>query len=240
MNFQKIFGLPASEIQPVCILTPFLMTGMLRSLGVADLQPGYPYRSGNGAYGTVILTRMGAGFVGDAVLYLKETPCRTIFLLGSCGAVVDTPGLRLGSVVIPDEAMSLDGFAALREGPRLPGPISHPDPALLALAGRLPQTAKIPQPHAASMNSVFLEELWQADLRAWGRDILDMETATFFLTAQAVGLPALAVLHVTDILSKSHPYRGLNDDDRHFIHQGADQALAALKQIILTLSPSGI
>ena len=228
MNFQKIFGLPAAEIQPVCILAPFLMPGMLRALGVQVLEPGYPYRSGNGKFGTLIHTRMGAGFVGDAVLFLRECPVKALFLLGSCGAVRDDPALALGTVVVPDEAMSLDGFAALRDGLRQPGPLSHPAPALLSLANRHPQTANILQIHAASMNSVFLEESWQADLRAWNRDVIDMETAAFFLTAQAAGLPALAVLYITDILSKSHPYLGMNDDERHLIRGGADQALTTV------------
>jgi len=126
-KFKKLFGIEADTVQETCIVMPFVGKGVLRELGIKDLSRGLVYSSGNGEFGTVVYTSMGATFTGDAVLYIAETPCREIYFLGTCGLLQRTPGLNIGSLVSPSRCYAQESFTSLLSDPTFIGVETYPD-----------------------------------------------------------------------------------------------------------------
>ena len=86
-NFETLFGLKENQLKSTCILTPFLTKGMLESFNVNEIIKGSPYSCANSDTFTLIKTNVGAPFVGDAVLNLKDTYCSNIILFVLVGLV---------------------------------------------------------------------------------------------------------------------------------------------------------
>ncbi len=111
--FENLFGIKPVQIQKNCILTPYLTKNLLESFGINKLLKGCLYASGSTPHFSLIRTGIGAPFVGDAVLYLKETPCQNIFFLGSCGLIQSTKKLNIGSIVSPSSCMGVESFSQI-------------------------------------------------------------------------------------------------------------------------------
>ena len=144
-SFRPLFGIDKKEIKKTCILVPLLTKGMLDAFGVAKICRGKLYQAGQGDGFTLVVTGVGAGFVGDAVLYLKETGCEQVFLFGSCGLVKETKGLSIGSLVSVVKASAFEGFSRLLLGKEKQPDIFYPDQGL---AGKL----DLPQVHCATVS----------------------------------------------------------------------------------------
>ena len=112
-SFKSLFGVAESEVTRTCVLLPVLSKDILKSLGINHFYKGKPYSTGIGKGITVIHTRIGAPFVGDAVLFLKDTPCQNFILFGSCGAVRETAAVRIGAIVTPVRCYSFESYSDL-------------------------------------------------------------------------------------------------------------------------------
>ena len=73
--FETIFGSHPEEIKGTCIITPFLSKETTTILNIKRINKGHLYLSGSNDKFTLIVGKMGAGFIGDAVLYLNQTKC---------------------------------------------------------------------------------------------------------------------------------------------------------------------
>ena len=57
---------------------------MLEEFGINKFHKGKPYGSGLQEHFTLIYTGMGSTLLGDAVMYLKDSPCQNLILFGAC------------------------------------------------------------------------------------------------------------------------------------------------------------
>ena len=200
-SFRSLFGVTPSNIKKTCLITPFLSRGVLDGLGISNISKGMLYACGTNRRFGLISTYMGAGFVGDAVLYLKETPCERLFFFGSCGAVRDDKKLGIGTLGIVSRAISQDSFVNTLLN-RKPSHIFYPDKKLAARvekeSGSVPLTC-------LSLSSLKLEEDYLDFLDDASIDVVDMEAAVFLAAARFISRPALPLVFISDIL-KSRPY----------------------------------
>jgi purine-nucleoside phosphorylase len=201
-EFQRLFALPSSEIKPLCIITPFLSKEITDELHVPKLSKGVLYSSGTGDKFSLITSHMGAGFVGDAVLHLKNTDCKQIIFFGSCGMIQDNPDLKIGDVIMIDKAYNQDSFIQMLSN-NPPTDIYYPDKNLADKFSSLNKASCL------TVNSLKLEQEYIKHLTT-KIDVIDMETAAVYAAAQHVGMKSIAVLFITDILGKVPYYDQTN------------------------------
>lgn len=75
-RFQCLFGVKSEEVKDNCIVMPVLRKDLLKGFGVTQIFRGKLYCCAHTAHFTIVNTGVGAGVVGDAVLYLQEAGCQ--------------------------------------------------------------------------------------------------------------------------------------------------------------------
>ncbi len=197
----RVFGCSVKNFERTCVLMPFLHRSVLEGLGLTELSKGFPYRAGSAHGLTLIETRMGECFAGDAVLLLQDSPCRQIVFIGSCGCLPSS-GLGVGSLVLVGKSYDIGSFSQILTGrPPVGGPVPTADLLREELADR-----KLPTVTAASVNSILLEPTLIDRFQALEVDVVDLESAAVIQAATHIGRPILAVLYVTDRIGIDNPY----------------------------------
>ena len=195
--FKTLFGASPESIKETCIVTPFYSKETLEGLKIPEVSRGLLYSCGNNDSISVIITKMGAGFVGDAVLYLKNTKCKNLIFFGACGALNQT--FKIGDMALIEKAYSQDSFANMLLKRKLSDTF-YPDSALFKKL--LPYVTKT---NCLSVGSLKLEEEYLETLKNMPVDVIDMETSVFLLASTHIKKKAAALLYITDIL-KVNPY----------------------------------
>lgn len=201
--FEQLFGIPEEQIQPTCVLTPFLPPGMTEALNIDSLHRGSPFAAGQAPHFTLIHTQIGAPFVGDVVLHLSDSPCRNLILLGACGAVEDDD-LSIGSVVLAESALNLESFSALLTKEPHPDQTSHA--SLDIIAALEPLKNQLPKVSCASLGSFYLEETYAEFLKESKIDVLEMQASAFYQSARHILRRAVGIFYVTDILHQRQAF----------------------------------
>jgi len=201
-NFTDIFGLESSQVRKNCILVPFYFPHMLELFQIDDWKKGQLFACGNNENFTLIHTRIGAPFVGDAVLYLNETKCENLYFLGSCGLIKQTGSLKIGSLVIINKAYALESFSEML--------LKECDFNRFTLADEdfvKPFVKEVDAlVNAGSLGSIRLETTIAGSLLENRIDVVDMETAAFLHAAKHIKRKAAALLFITDILNETSPF----------------------------------
>ena len=204
-EFKTLFGLNEDQLKNTCILTPFFTKGMLDSFKVNETFHGTPYSCANSDNLTLIKTHVGAPFVGDAVLNLKNTYCSNIILFGSCGLVSETETLRIGSLVSPVKALELESFSQLLNYKIDKSRFTEAHNDLLEKLISL-SPANIETILCASVGSIFLENEYKEFFLENNISALEMECSAFFNAAKHINRKAIALFYATDILGTNSPF----------------------------------
>ncbi|MEI8176383.1 MAG: hypothetical protein WCG78_05905 [Candidatus Omnitrophota bacterium] len=219
--FERLFGIKSSQVKKRCVLLPIATKEMITAFGVGDMKRGKIYAAGESGAITIIRTGMGPAFVGDAVLYLKESPCEEVVLFGSCGAVSAKNGLDIGSLASPAKCYALDSFHATLSicgGGSRTAPadtnICYPDKEESVALLKEGVSEEVCSVTCATVGSLKLEEEMGEWFAARQIDVVDMECAAFFTAAHHTGLKAAALLYVSDILHKKPYYMPSNSADQ--------------------------
>ena len=152
---------------------------------------GYTGRAPDGLPLTVQSTGMGGPSAAIVVEELIGLGALALIRIGTCGALED--GFELGELVTAGEVMAADGSSAsLGAGPRL-----APDPTLtdaLAAGGARVVTAV--------STDLFYDprEGIDAEWRAAGAQVVEMEAATVLALARRRGVAGAVALAVSDLL----------------------------------------
>jgi len=225
------------DINKTCVLLPLVPKGVLRQLRVSRLQKGSLYSSRNNGYFTVINTGMGPGLTGDAVLYLKGTPCQNLLLFGSCALVKEKDGLEQGGIVSPLSCYSNESFSnLLLEGGLFKEPF-FPDKILhKMLADRSGQEIK--EVACATIASLKMEEDMVELFVKNGVDIVDMECSAFFSAAQHAKRKAAALLYITDVI-KDKPFYGTQDPKSRLVIASSIRLAADILSRFIEIDLSG-
>ncbi|MBF0386783.1 MAG: hypothetical protein HQL20_02885 [Candidatus Omnitrophica bacterium] len=229
--FKSLFGISQDTVRKNCVLMPFLPPEALKVFDIKDLSRGAVFSAASNEETTVIKTGIGAGFVGDAVLYLQATPCTNIFFLGSCGLINQTLALAIGDLILPRSALGFESISAIINNCLPESQAAFPDNDLYARF----QATLSPAPHTGhcvSFASLHEEEKHLALFNQLDADIIEMECAALFLAARKTGKKALALLYISDILGKTRFFEQLSPDNKKRLSAGAKQAALHIKTFI--------
>ena len=208
--FKSIFGIETSAVKKLCVLTPFLTKEMAAGLCIEMRDKGTIYSCGSNDIFTVIRTGMGTAFLGDAVLYLRDTPCETIIMFGSCGATGSKNNLNLGNLTIVKKAWVQDSFINML-AMKKPQETYCPNKKLETAIHCFNKTIKA---NCLTVSSLKLEESILELLPENTIDIIDMECGVFYAAANHIKKRAVALLAVTDILGQYPYYASLTAENK--------------------------
>lgn len=228
-KFEALFGITPSRIKKNCILMPCLPRGMLSLLGLNKSARGKLYAAYQGENFTLIHTGIGASFLGDAVLYLKNTPAKNLILFGSCGLIKARKGVTLASLVSPAKAYNLESFSRLLFK-KFKSEISYPDKGLYGKLLDFSQLIK--QGDCATLGSLKLEEENIPFFTAKNIPFVEMECAAFFNAAKYAGKKAAALFYVSDIVKHKPFYKKLSPRDNNAICASLANAASVLCKFI--------
>lgn len=227
-KFTALFGLNRSLIKKTCLLMPLLPKGILAGFGINKLANGRLYNTGQAEGFTLINTRVGSSFVGDAVLYLKDTPCENVILYGSCGLVRKVKGLGVGSLVVPDRCYSQESFSQLLLGGNKRPRSFFPDKALLESFLEFSSGIDIRKAICSTLGSLKLEEGMAGYFVDHNIEIVDMECSAMLAAADSIGLRAMALFYVSDIIKQEPFYFPLKPGSQQKIESSLKNSAKAI------------
>lgn len=230
--FQKLFGIKESQIKDTCILLPLLAKDVLKYLGINGLSRGKVYSSGNADSFSIIHTGMGPAFTGDAVLYLGQTPCKTIILFGSCGLVKQEKDLTIGSLVTPRKSYSLESFSSMLSGYKEGWEVFNPDKDLVEKFLVANKTCDIKKVTCATLGSLKLEDAYLGLFKRKDIRVVDMECSPLFSASSRAGKSAMALFYVTDIMGEKPFYVDLEDREKQTLSLSIKTAAHMLCEFI--------
>jgi purine-nucleoside phosphorylase len=175
---------------------------------------------------------MGPALVGDAVLYLKETPCQNIILFGSCGLVNEKDGLSIGSLVSPFKCYANDSFTKMLLESDIRPKAFYAHKALLEKFLNANQNTHIRKVTCSTVSSLKLEQDFLGLFKERDIEVVDMECSAFFSAAAFAGLKAIALFYITDIIKKKPFYSGLGPVLKSKLHFSVKNAANLLCEFI--------
>jgi purine-nucleoside phosphorylase len=230
--FRSLFGGEASSIRKTCVLSPFITREILQGFRIEKLAKGSLFSLGDNGLFTLIVTGMGALWIGDAVLHLEKTPCEDLILFGSCGALPDKD-FHVGKLTLVEKAFSQDSFVHMLLGEK-PDAIFYPNKALLNGFLTSQNEDLLKKATCLTVGSLKLEEQYLDTLQDIPVDIVDMETSAFYSAARYAQKKALSFLFVTDVLKTFPYYKSLEKENRANLKNITAKASKTLISIINT------
>lgn len=209
-QFEAIFGIKNKQVQKNCILVPLIPKIILSEFKVKKILRGKLYGVADTKDFTLIHTGIGACFVGDAVLYLKETPCQNIILFGCCGLVKEKAGLSLGSLVSPFKCHAQESFSEMLLEGLKEEEVFYAHQGLFESFTKANHERGLREATCATISSLKLEEGMLDAFIEKDIDVVDMECSALFAASNFVGLKAIALFFISDIIKKRPFYTRLS------------------------------
>lgn len=224
-TFRKLFAVSPQEIKHDVIITPILNLDYFKSDKKNKINKGFLFEVLNEKYFSVIKTGVGPAFVGDAVMYLRQTKAKRLYFIGSCGAVSK---FQIGDLAVVDKVLSLESFSN----------ILHQDINYSFINAQnslcdefLERHKQIKKANLATIGSLSLQENILPLLKQYGVDIVDMEVSAFINAAKFLKFQSMALLYVTDIIKDKPFCRDLAKKERIVIQDSRRRAISLLCEI---------
>ncbi len=221
--FKTLYGISPDAIQETVVIMPFDVPRAAVHLGVERLINGRLFACGQCKGFTLIRSGMGAGFVGDCVLWLERTPCRQILFLGTCGLIEQTQQFDIGSVLTPKTVHIMESFSDIVRG-------HIKTPEVIAIDDHLIDPV-IPRTNCISFASLHEETKCLALFKKLNAHVIEMECAGFFLSSQRIHRASGILLVVSDIVADENMCFNLSPENKKKLSQGIHQACAAIARI---------
>ncbi len=222
-TFKLMYGISPKTIRKTCVIMPFDVPGAAALLGVKGMSSGKIFACGDGKDLTLIRSGMSAGFVGDSILWLKDTACHEIFFLGTCGIFQRKPGLDIGTVLTPVRVYPFESFSAIACGHMGEHKPIHADQTLINKAG-----LDIPRVDCISFASLHEEAKHVNFFRKLGAEAIEMESAAFFTAARKIARASSALLIASDIVGDKDLCFNLSPHNKKSLAEGISQACKAI------------
>jgi len=231
-KFEALFGIKNTDIKANCILLPIITKDILSGFNIKNIPRGKLYGAANMDNCTLIHTGIGPAFTGDAVLYLKDTPCKNVILFGSCGLVNEKSDMSIGSLVSPSVCYSQGSFTDMLLKAEKKQRAFYPDKKLFENFFNFNETAGLKKAACSTIASLKLEED-MVDFFIENRiDVVDMECSAFFSSADFSSLKATALFYISDVIKKAPFYQDLNQPLRKNISISINNASRQLCKFI--------
>lgn len=231
-TFETLFGIKESQVKDTCVVMPLLKRDSLDRFRVRQFLRGRLYGSGNSDSFTLIHTGIGPALLGDAVLYLGETRCKTIILFGSCGLVKQQKDMTIGSLVTPEGSYSLEGFSDMLLKEKRNWMAFYPDKGLIEKFLMVNKNHDIKKATCASIGSLKLEGDYTDIFKGKKIQIVDMESSALFAASKYIGKRAMALFYIADIINKKPFYRNLNAEEGLRLSSSINSAINSLCKFI--------
>lgn len=225
-TFKTLFGIAPDTVQKTCIIMPFELPKAAEQLSVTSISKGRVFSAGQGKGLTLILSGMSAGFVGDCVLWLKDTPCEQVLFLGTCGLIHTTKNdLDIGTLLSPGTIHAFESFSDI-----ITGDIKDPEPVEADTTLIKAMELDVPTCPCISFASLHEEERYMHLFEQLGADVIEMECSAFFLAAKRIQRPSSALLVISDILGKVLFSSKLSAEDKKSLTDGISQACMHIRK----------
>lgn len=225
--FLGLFGVKAETLRRNCIIIP--ADGISAFAGIAHTSKGkgLHYSVVSTPCFSVITARFNI-LTGDCVLRLKGSPCRNLFVFGSCGGLSSR---KIGDKVIIEEALNMESFSDMLNG-RESLASEYPDKDLTAKLAAFAEKDGFAVTKCATVNSLFLEESYLPFFKKRGIDCLDMEASAVFSAAKHAGIKAAAAFYVADTVEGSPFYTPLPKTTQELLWTSKKTAAETLAEFI--------
>lgn len=232
---KRLFGVEAKDIQEDVILTPFLDFAYFAQGKKAKKAKGFLFEVLTDEYCSVIKTGVGASFVGDAVMYLAQTPCKKLYFLGSCAGY---GRCEVGDILLAEKALAVESFTDIIEEKNRYAFVSPKkslqNDLLKWSASHENQQEKtvIKNATIATLGSLSQQDRLTAFLKQNDISGVDMEVSAFFSAANKRNCACCALLYVTDIIGEKSFFRGLSNEERAEIKEARQRAVTLVCDFI--------
>lgn len=231
-QFEALFGIKSSLIEKSCILLPLLPKGILNDFGIDNFKRGKLYGVGDNFDFTLIHTGMGAGLVGDAVLHLKESPCKSAMLFGACGLASSKDGLSIGSLVSPFRCYANESFTELLLAKNAAPRVFYAPDKLFGDFLKYGERFGLKKVSCSTLASLKLEEDMAGTFIKKNIDVVDMECSAFFSAAEFAGINALACFYISDIIKDKPFYLSLGPDSKSALSSAIKNAAGLVCEFV--------
>jgi len=239
-RIKSILGIPKKDIREVCVLIPFISRYILNNFGIDKMSKGWPYLSASTKYFTLIYTRVGTTFVGDAVLCLQQTRCKYLFFIGTCGLVLyKKSDINIGDIVLPSTSWAMESFSQLLKGEFELAQKSMPDKFLMDECKKYFNKGEIHMVSSATMGSLQMEEESISFFKKKDIRVVDMETSAFLNAAAKTNKKATALLVVSDIIKEVPFYEKQTKQNKKDIQYAIRKTINAVTYLAKRLSCDG-
>jgi purine-nucleoside phosphorylase len=164
----------------------------------------------------VIFTGPGDSRVGDAVLALKNSNCKTVIYTGATGGLGEN--IKVGNLFIPVKAFIGEGFSRYYHDNLKPGWFSN---SIRATDNVLQKLKLYCDNHKCSdiikWGNIFtIETIWKEtesflnEAVSNGISAIDMETSAFYTAGKQLDINFVAIHYVSDLPQEGHEVNILN------------------------------
>lgn len=236
-TIERLFGVNADEIKEDVIITPFLNLEYFARGTKPKKTKGFLFEVLTQKQFSVVKTGVGASFVGDAVMYLGETPCKRIYFIGSCASL--SPH-EVGDTIVAEKALACESFTEVLH--------THTDDCSFVVpkhnladeffefcrskSGEDNQEQQIKTASLASLGSLSLQHTVLGSLQQRGVGGVDMEASAFFSAANSLFLSCLGLFYVTDTIDQKLFFRNLSVEERKTIKTARQRTIELLCDFI--------
>lgn len=182
-----------------------------------------------------VRTATGASNMLDYLLLCAELQFKKLIFIGSVGAL--RPEFDIGDVCTP--SFSIAGTMAnayLKESLKDYVPFEKVEPDQ-AYADSVIELAKanghgIRKASVFCTDSIAMEYTHLEEIKSFGTDLIEMETATFYAVAKLLDVPAIALLVVSDNSATGVPLVGRNEQQQQKYHHARQKVLPDMIELI--------
>ena len=185
MNFKAFFGILPSEVKETCVICQHYDMNLFAD----NSSNGLFVKTAQSKNATIIGIKNNF-LAGDAVLLLKETKCKTVFLFGSCGGTGD---VEIGDLFVIDKAYNFESFSKM---------LSKNTTAKF-FQGHSIFVENLTKTNSACVSSLILENRFVDLFKKYDINAVDMESSIVYSAAKSIGLKVCAYLYASDHLQKA-------------------------------------
>ncbi|MFC1645582.1 hypothetical protein ACFL2Y_00165 [Candidatus Omnitrophota bacterium] len=229
-TFKRLFAVDAKDVKEDVVVTPFLNLEYFTKNKGSKINKGFIFEVLTEKYFSVVKTGVGSTFVGDCVVYLKDTPCKRLYFIGSCGVISN---FNIGDLVIVNKALAWESFSEVLGH----NPSHHFISTENEIAKKfLALNSGIKKANLATLGSLSLQKEVSSSLKKQEIDIIDMEASSFFSATKYFRLQGLALLYATDIIASKPFSRDLDKKESEIIKSSRQRAISLICDFIKNLN----
>ncbi|MCL2143915.1 MAG: hypothetical protein FWH43_00245 [Endomicrobia bacterium] len=203
MEFKNFFGTLSGNIKQNCIICQSCDLSLFSN----NAANGFFVKTADAANATIIALKNNF-LAGDAVLYLKKTACKNIFLFGGCGGCGD---IESGDLLIIDKAYNFESFSKMVSFDTNPGYFLSSEKLTSAFYKKNLYEDLI-KTNSACVSSLLLESKYVKWFKENGVCAVDMESSVVFSAAKEIGVEAACFMYAADHIEKN-PYGEISEDN---------------------------